>query len=53
MINKWRHGMTNRIYFQKYDSEEDFKYYFSLVSSEEVMAMVTEMAIFRRSTTKF
>ncbi|WP_040213491.1 GNAT family N-acetyltransferase [Clostridium polynesiense] len=37
--------MTGRIYFEKFCSEEDFPYYFSLVSDEKVMAMVTERAI--------
>jgi ribosomal-protein-alanine N-acetyltransferase len=37
--------MESRIYLQKFVSDEDFKYYFSLVSNEKVMAMVTERAI--------
>lgn len=37
--------MGNRIYLEKFSSEEDFEYYFSLVSDERVMAMVTERAI--------
>ena len=37
--------MTSRIYLEKFTSDEDFEYYFSLVSNEKVMAMVTERAI--------
>lgn len=37
--------MESRIYLQKFVSDEDFEYYFSLVSNEKVMAMVTERAI--------
>lgn len=37
--------MINRIYIEKFLSDEDFKHYFSLVSNEKVMAMVTERAI--------
>ena len=31
--------MNNRIYFEKFISENDFKYYLDLVSNKEVMAM--------------
>lgn len=37
--------MVSRIYIEKFLSEEDFEYYFSLVANEKVMAMVTERAI--------
>lgn len=37
--------MMNRIYVEKFLSDEDFKQYFILVSNEKVMAMVTERAI--------
>lgn len=37
--------MANRIYIEKFLSEEDFHHYFALVSDEKVMAMVTERAI--------
>lgn len=37
--------MINRIYIEKFLSDEDFKHYFSLVSNQKVMAMVTERAI--------
>lgn len=37
--------MESRIYLQKFVSDEDFEYYFSLVSNEKVMSMVTERAI--------
>lgn len=37
--------MKSRIYLEKFLSEEDFEYYFSLVNNEKVMAMVTERAI--------
>jgi hypothetical protein len=31
--------MQNRIYFEKFLSEDDFQYYLDLVSNEEVMVM--------------
>ncbi|WP_454053121.1 GNAT family N-acetyltransferase [Clostridium sp. Marseille-Q7071] len=31
--------MTNRIYFEKFLSEDDFQYFFKLVSNEKIMAM--------------
>lgn len=37
--------MANRIYIEKFLSEVDFHHYFSLVSDEKVMAMVTERGI--------
>ncbi|WP_048601851.1 GNAT family N-acetyltransferase [Rubeoparvulum massiliense] len=37
--------MVNRIWFEKFNSDGDFPYYFSLVHHEDVMAMITKRAI--------
>lgn len=37
--------MIDRVYIQKFISDEDFEDYFSLVGNEKVMAMVTERSI--------